>query len=403
MRAVFVNHCHPETPHVCAVRAREFAAELARQGHRIVLLTETLRPEEDAEPPDGFAARLAAHDWSVPLRLAGAPRGHRLLRRQRAGRLPAVVSKLAVASAYVTSRSVFPDWGAGCTPYIPALAERFRPDIVWANFGNTEGLLIGRRIARVARCPWIVDVKDYWSTFIPAPFRRFLARTVADAAAMTALSQGHVNDVRPYFPKDLTQNATVIHSGVPNSFAGPPEPATPETGRILIVGALYNSVALDRLIAGIEAAARETGLPRTVEYAGDQGAMVRARAEGRPGIAAVRDHGYVALDRLHALQRTAGVNAFIRSGPGWFQHKVPELLTAGRPILCIPGADAETAALARRARVPFHGCETADAVAAALVAETRNRAPVPDIDFIAGLTWAHRADLLGRTLQDHCR
>ncbi|MEQ8194342.1 MAG: hypothetical protein RIB59_07620, partial [Rhodospirillales bacterium] len=73
MRAVFVNHCHPDCPHVCGTRAREFASALAERGHQIVLLTETLKPDDPAPDPVDFNAALAAHDWSRPFVLACPP------------------------------------------------------------------------------------------------------------------------------------------------------------------------------------------------------------------------------------------------------------------------------------------------------------------------------------------
>lgn len=402
MRAVFVNHCHPETSHVCAVRAREFARAMAGRGHCILLLTETLRPDDEAEAPDTLARRIDAHDWSAPLHLACAPAGHPILRCQRAGGLPAALSKLAVAASYVRSGSVFPDWGEGASAYVPALSRAFSPDVVWANFGNTEGFRIAGRIATAADCPWVADIKDYWSTFIPRPFRRHLARLAADAAAMTALSSGHVEDVTPYFSRRLTDGATVIYSGVPSALLDNGTRAAADAARVLIVGALYDDRALGVLLSGIGIAGRESGIARTVEYAGDEGGRIRARAEATPGIAAFRDHGYIPLDRLHDLQRTAGANAFIRSGPAWFQHKVPELLAAGRPILCVPAADAETAALARAANVPFHGCDTAEEVARALVRDA-GADVVPNADFLRGLCWDRRAEDLERALEAACR
>ncbi len=401
MRAVFVNHCHPDTQHVCAVRAREFAQAMARRGHRVVLLTETLRPDDAAEAPGEFARRLDAHDWAAPIGLACAPAGHAILRRQRAGKLPSVASKLAVAVSYARRGSVFPDWGAGAAAYVPVLAQAFRPDMVWANFGNTEGLLIGRRVAAAAGCPWVADVKDYWSTFIPRPFRRRLAGIAADAAAMTALSAGHIADVAPFFPRRLTDAATVIYSGLPADFIGTGA-AAPDPARVTIVGALYDDRALSALLDGIGIAGRESGLARIVDYAGDEGERIRALAAATPGIAAFRNHGYLPLARLHDLQRTARANAFIRSGPAWFQHKVPELLAAGRPVLCVPAADAETASLARAAGIPFYGCDTADDVAKALLRDDRTAA-VPNAEFLRGLSWERRAEELERALEAACR
>ena len=51
MRAVFINYCHPDTRHVCAVRLREFANALSQQGNRIVLLTATQGKDDPAPPP----------------------------------------------------------------------------------------------------------------------------------------------------------------------------------------------------------------------------------------------------------------------------------------------------------------------------------------------------------------
>ena len=58
MKLVLVNHCHPDRPHVCALRMREFARALARKGHQVVLLTGTLDDAPSPLVPSGIPAAL---------------------------------------------------------------------------------------------------------------------------------------------------------------------------------------------------------------------------------------------------------------------------------------------------------------------------------------------------------
>jgi hypothetical protein len=400
LRAVFVNHCHPDTPHVCAVRAREFAEAFARRGHQVVLLTATLLPEDATEPPADLRGRLGEHDWQTPFRLACAPRGHVLLRRQRAGGLPGPLGKLMVAGYYGALGTVFADWGRGAAPCLPVVAEKFRPDVVWANFGSTETLRIGRALAARAGCPWVLDVKDYWTSFIPPMLRRSVGRRFAGAAAMTALSEGHVADSRGVLPDPLTGATTVVHSGVPEALVQASAPASVDPQRIVLTGAIYETDWLDAILAGIARAGAELGLDFAVHYAGDRGRLVRDRARAVGGLNEPVDHGYLPLDRLAELQRGALLNAFVRSGPAWFQHKVPELLAAGRPILCVAPADAETRALCRRTGVQLYDATTAVEVAMAVAAVRGSPAAPPDPEALAALTWDSRAGALETALQN---
>jgi hypothetical protein len=404
VRVVIVNHCHPETPHVCALRAREFAAALARRGHRIVLLTETLSQDAEAELQPALSDRLAMHDWRTPLRLACAPRGHAWLRRTRSGGFPAPLRKLTIAGYYGAVGTVFADWGRGAAPYLPILAASFRPQVVWATFGNTEALRIGRKLAVRAGCPWVLDVKDYWTAFITPPLRRPIGRRFADATAMTALSEGHVADSRGILPTRLTDTATVIYSGVPAALVAAGErQADINPERILLTGAIYETGWLDAILAGVARASELCGVAFRIEYAGDQGMLVCARAARHPGLATPVDHGYLPLERLASLQHSALLNAFVRSGPAWFQHKVPELLAAGRPILCVTRADAETHDLCRRAGVPLHDGTTVEDIASAVAAVYRAPGTIPNRNTLADLTWDHRAETLESLLEATCR
>ena len=98
MRAVFVNHCHPDMDHVCATRVATFAEILARQGHRIVVLCETLSTDAEALSVSDHRAALASHDWTKPYVLACKPAAAPLLERLHDGRLPGGIRQAVVAA-----------------------------------------------------------------------------------------------------------------------------------------------------------------------------------------------------------------------------------------------------------------------------------------------------------------
>lgn len=379
---------------MCAVRAREFAAALSRRGHQTVLLTETLTDHGSAAAHAPSATEISAsldkHDWSVPFVVACRPQGHALLKQQRSGSMPALLRKPLVAGYYALAGSVFADWGRGAAPYLPVLADRFRPEVVWATFGNTQCLLIGQRLAELSGCPWVCDIKDYWSAFVPSPVSKRLARRFADATAMTALSHGHVRDIAPFMPG----TPTVVYSGIPQALVGVTGEQT-NLNRIMITGAIYDRDDLSTLVAGI-CAWSDGGT--AIEYAGHDGAVVAAALHGRPEIGSYEDLGYIPLETLHRRQSGALANAFIRSGPGWFQHKVPEMLSAARPVISLPGSDGESVDLARRAGIPFFNCATPQDVAHALKQSADGEAFQPDLSFIAGFSWARKAEELETVL-----
>ncbi|MHA1108506.1 MAG: hypothetical protein ACTSQV_05235, partial [Alphaproteobacteria bacterium] len=212
MRMVFVNQCHPDTPHVCAVRLREFAAAMARRGHRVVVLTETLQGKSGGDAGGDFAQRLAGHDWGAPLHMACGRARSPLLERLHQGELPCGLRQAVVAGHFVLRGGVFAHWNAGSGEAIAALAHSFRPEMVWATFGCTDAWNIARRLAAFAGCPWVADLKDNWENFIPFGLRRVMARRYGDAAHFTVLSEVHAEVAAARFGV----SATVIYSGIPS-------------------------------------------------------------------------------------------------------------------------------------------------------------------------------------------
>lgn len=397
MRAVFVNHCHPELPHVCGTRVARFAESCARAGWQVVLLTQSLPGRNSSHTPTGLAEALAGHDWSRPLHVACAPQGGALWRRQRDGTLPRLAGKALVAAGYLLRSGVFTDWRDGAAPYGRILASRFRPQVTWGSFGNTDALAIARAVARSAGCAWAMDVKDPWSVFIPGPFQRLLARRFRDCAAITALSRAHADDLERHFGR----TASVIYSGIDQSFLASAD-APPPDGifRLLLVGGLYDNAGLDGLLRGVglwlerlPAAARARV---RLDYAGGEGKRLKAAAGDLP----LCLHGYLPLTEMRALAARAAATLYVRSPNALFQHKIFELLASGRPALCHPGEGEEAVALAAAAGGGLLSCADAPSVAAALERLHQGAATAADPAKLARYTWDAQGERLRQVLAE---
>src|SRR5690606_21603919 len=112
---------------------------------------------------------------------------------------PGGIRQTILGVSYFLNGGVFPDWYRGALPLLGPLARDFAPDVVLATFGNTDTWRIAQRLARIAGCPWIGDVKDPWGAFVPAAVQRGTARRFADMAHMTALSAAHAADAARWF------------------------------------------------------------------------------------------------------------------------------------------------------------------------------------------------------------
>lgn len=399
MRAIFVSHCHPDCPHVCGTRAREFAFELSRQGHFIVLLTETLSRLDAALDASVLPATLAEHDWSQPFRLAVPPRRAPILEALRAGRLPALLRLPVIAYQYGVRGGMFTDWRDASRPYWKILASEFRPDIVWAVFGNTDCWAIAQGIARLAHRPWVRDFKDQWTAFIPALLRDTLARRFLDAAATTALSAANAADAAPWFPGP-TQ---VIYSGAPDNLATPPVPQTDAGLRIVLVGGLYEQLHLATLIDGVRRYASAPGRVKPMLiYIGTDGSQFAAAADCLKGVVDTEIRGQLPFKDYWRLIAGSDVNCYIRTEKkGSWHHKIVELLTARRPILCVPGEIDEARSLADQVEGSLLAASDPTAVSAALDHLGKERGVlVGNSAKLRHLAWSRRSgDLLAALMR----
>lgn len=349
MRAVFVNYIHPETQHVSGQRVSFFARSLARQGHRIVLLTKGMGFNAPGSGPTELPTQLMNHDWRVPFHIACPPQEDAGLEKLRGNGLPVVIRKSAVVLQYTRNGGMFSDWTSATRRYWIPLAEAFRPQVVWGTFGNTDTWIVAQGVARAARCPWVADLKDGWEEFIPWGLRTMNAMRFRDAVAMTANSRRFAAQGATWFLK----TPRVVYSGVAAPFLedeAPPRVVLAPR-RLCVVGSLYDERALGELLQGINTWVR--GLDENVEtrievvYAGTDAARFRNGGRTLNERCRVVVHDYLPLADLAGLCRQASMNLYIRNRRT-FHHKLLELLACGRPVLAFPGESEEAIELAKR-------------------------------------------------------
>lgn len=379
---------------------REFAAAMAQRGHHVVLLTETLDDDDSGTDINHLAEALATHDWSGPFTIACHPVAAPLTRRLQQHRLPAMLSKPTAAWCYLVRGGVFWTWTAASRPFWPVLARSFAPDIVWATFGNVDALNIARGIARTAGCHWVLDIKDPWDAFVPAPLRAAIASRYADAAALTALSHAHLQGAAAWFG----MTATVVYSGIASQRAAGSRQRPDGVIRLLLSGGTYDRRDLARLVDAIGGWLARPGAPTADRvalcYAGDDHGAVAEAARSLTGRCQLDIRPFVPADTLAALQDRATANLYVKGRATPFHHKLIELLAAGRPVICLPPDTAETARIAAEVNVPFFPCPNAAAVGAALDAICAQPCDDRTVDreALARYTWAEQAAVLERTL-----
>lgn len=397
MRAVFVNQCHPETPHVCAVRLRGFARALAAKGHQIVLLTECLADETANSDAQALADRLTQHRWDQVFHVGCRPAAAPFLVRLHDGRLPWGLRQATVAASFVFAGGVFAHWRRASGSAVGELARSFRPEIVWGTFGITDAWNIARDLARMVGCPWVADLKDNWNNFIPFGLRGYLAGRYRDVAHMTALSDAHASIGRSRFGLDTT----TVYSGFPLSALQRLVP-DPDDGafRIVSAGSIYNGEAFKALIVGIAGwlSKRTSNTPVEFLYCGGDDARVAALTAPLAGRCKVDVRPFVAVDELNAHQRRATVNIYPRYQPMLFHHKFIECLSASRPIICLPGETAESRRIAEETGIALFSCDAAGEVETALDAIAGRRWPRVDASRLARYSWEQQADVLARVL-----
>ena len=366
MDILLINGTHPAAPHISGVRAGRFAEELARMGHRCVLI---------CPPVPGTAAkdlgRIAAHDWSQPLIVeADDPP-------------PAGGSALATFANLLRYGGRRTGFQRNVVARGHALAADFRPQVGWATFGSLEAVTALRTLAREQHFPWIFDDKDNPDIYVPRAARLPLAWRLRGYAALQANSVLHANAARRW----LGDSADVIYSGVDSCFFEPHPAPEPARRYVTLVGSLYYRETVDAILSAIAEFNAASGRPPvSLIHLGSQGDWL----ENDHGVE-IHIPGYVSPDEMARLCQHALANIYVFLGRT-FHHKLFELFACRRPVIAYGGELPESIAEASRLHAPLASPTTPAALVAALsAAESFDPDPqMPDRFF----TWPEQAAMV---------
>jgi len=403
LNAIFVNYAHPDALHVSGVRVPRFADALARRGHRIVLLTPTLRHDESGRGAGDLSRVIDAHGWQQPLSLAYRPVSRRSLDLLRSGRLPGPASKLVTLYHLLVHGGVHEDWVEASRPSWGAITARLRPDVVWTTFGHTSNLLLGKKLARLAGCKWVADIKDNLDVFVPRAVRPALRRRLSGCAAVTSNAHKHAQVAERFFRRPCV----VVESGVSKELlATVAAPSDPDVFGVLLVGSVYrDDTCLEFLTAVGDWWRAQQGptAPRVeLHYAGADEARVLRLATVAGVDRLLKPHGYLPLDRLAAVGKAAAVNCYIWAGFG-FHHKLLELLSLGVPVLAYAGESAESKTLAADLDGELHAPTTPGALTEAIggIYARWRAGDRPSLSpRLGGLSWEAQAEKLEAVLEE---
>jgi len=244
-----------------------------------------------------------------------------------------------------------------------ALARSFGADLVYSSSPPYTCALLGRRIARKARIPWVPEFRDPWSGFLSAPrrprparaFERRLERSVyRDAPRLVVAWNGIAEDFARKYPEEDASRFRLVENGYDTADLEAVEPVRNERFTIVYTGSMYGMRNPDTFLRAV-ARLREEGRidPERVclRFIGRFGDEVRAMF-ARPEVASmIEERAYVPHHESVAEARGAHALLLVvdeyAGSEGIVPGKVFEYLGARRPVIA-QAPEGAVAALVRR-------------------------------------------------------
>lgn len=380
MRLLFVNHLHPNSGLVGALRMQRFAEEMAKRGHRVLLLCACHKGTPDT--PASSCSRIASHDWAQPLVLAVRDDSFTKLQLPLTTE-PRPFHRAQTAAKLILGGGPFWRWQRAARAFRKPIRECFAPELAYATFGNLDALAIARDYARADRIPWVMDIKDPASAFLPKLLADWLMRRYRDASAVTLNSE---------FQRDhngcwANSTSSVIYSGVE---IPPAVDSGYDAKSVALVGSVYTDTAAALLLRGFSAWRKQSQASATLHYFGVDSrriSTVAARTGTTDGLVV---EGQV--PRKDLLARCARMTAVMYAAcpERTFHHKLLELAALGRPVISSPTDGDEAKTLCVRFQIAYTGATTADVVRNSLqVASGTATAPMEQLR--AQMSWRSAA------------
>jgi glycosyltransferase involved in cell wall biosynthesis len=368
-RLLLVAYYFPPQGGMGSIRALSFARELSGQGWDVTVLAPRSGAFHD-DPGlrfDGEVVRTGSLELGgIGKRATDADAGD-------GGRGSAPGSALRQLAHRAVHRYVyFPDGQVGWL--VPALVAGLRLvrttrfDAVLSTAWPFTAHLVARRLAGVARVPWVADFRDPWAERMPrgtfkarvAP--RWERRVVQDAAALTFVSESWARRHSERWDRPVE----VVFNG--HDLASAPDSSV-RRGTVAFLGTYYPGAQDLRAAWGAIAADPALRLQIIGELTPELDDELRSC-----GIASgVEATGFV--PNAEATRRIAAADVLLVGGPsdhrtsfgGQIPAKVFEYLATDRPIVCICDPASDVAALLRgRPGCQLVGVGDVDGAAAAL-------------------------------------
>lgn len=358
MKAAFISDVSPSRGHIYGLRFSSFARGLARRGHEIVLLSPTHAPIDTPVSVSDLPQRLAEHDWSQPLFITVEPRYTRLVEMSRDEGTLGLLRRSVTAYLLAAEGGVHGDWERGTRPLVCALANDFRPDIVWAVFGNASTLVVAQRLAALADAAWLPDIKDNWESYTPSAIRPIMRWRFSDASGFTTNAELHGTIAERW----LEKKGHVLYSGVADAMAAPADArARNDVFLLALVGSTYRPDMLARFLGAfgswLDSLSGEDRAHVHLRYCGSSRQMVEDALARTPLACAVEVTGNIPHDELARTCQGAMANCYLWA-PFTFHHKMLELLSTRRPAISFPGEHGESVRLARSVGGELLACQS---------------------------------------------
>lgn len=347
------------------MRLGRFADAMAQRGHSVIILSACLpNCPVSTDEIENKLAGIHSKNWESPLIIPVTPKAYWPTQAVRQRLVPSIVRRGLTAWSFLRHGGAFPDWTKAAKPIARKIAKRFNPDLVWATFGNTSNLWLGRYIASQSNCPWIMDVKDNWEAYVPTGLRRLMARRLKSTAGITYNSQNQRTVARQWIKKE---REALVYSGVSDAFFSSPQLARsqPEKHCIFLVGAVRYRDRLVEFVTALgtwlETLSEENRRAIQLRYAGSDSDLV-AQVLGAHSLSCdVVIDQQLPVDRFAELCADARLVCYLWA-PYTFHHKLLELLVASRAVLAYPGEHEESIQLASTVDTPLEVCASTEAL-----------------------------------------
>lgn len=250
-----------------------------------------------------------------------------------------------VAASYLGWPDEAAGWIPGATWKALRAVRRERPDVLYSTSSPVSAHLVALIVNRLTGVPWVADFRDGWTrnpqgVALGGPFGRLSAwlesQVVERARALIVVDDSvELLDVEHDDPRRV-----VIRNGVDPDDVPVPEERSPNARfRLSYVGALYGERNAAPVFAALRAlAARRAIDPGKLEVrlVGHQALDPALDLDGIP----ITRAGYV--DHAAAVAEMTSADALLFYAPAsnrGTSGKIFEYLAAGRPVLCVAGAD----------------------------------------------------------------